>query len=1510
MKEYCNMSNEVQKRAVNLFKYIKSVLESNLKVQTDFNNLQFKKFENAFNENKYISSFFNHPEQKEFFILKYPNIEEPPKYPDSLNGWLMDYPSNPKLLCARYNEDESSEQNIKREDIWKEFKPQFDEWKSRNKQKLEIENLFRQLYTLSMSKDENYELVLGHGILAWETFKKVGSQVKKTVINYPLVTIELTITYDPKTKKILMEPVDDKTYQLEDLMLQEYIPDLTKTKELFSELEYDITQKDSYIGFFENILNQFINPNDKTLVNGKLVEDKQIDPTKPTSELRLFDTWGIFYRKRRQNAELLDLENYINILESKNNCLDSSLTQFLEDAKTVEENFTSVEYSETAVLQNKEILFPLPFNEEQINILNKIENSNSVIVLGPPGTGKSHTIANLVSHFLAKGQRVLVTSQKDQALDVLLNKIPAELRRFCIPILSSVSDGKQKMEEAFIGINNAIGYSDNFLKKEIKNINNSIDETKVEFLKTQEEIKLGCKAQLNKINYKNKTFLPLELIQELNIEAEKHSWLKDEVKYSTKEDCDGITSFDVVLPIKNNELERLIALKRELSAELRLLSQKRIPTELILDPVQFEGFVKNLLKLKELDNRLSKCIPDLIIKDVSIDKLTEFTKILKSKISFEQQIKYEWQNKLLQTISDETEYKRLFEQVTIILQLKQKIEDLYKKLNLFSEIKIESVLSLDELLTFFDTKLQQVKDGKNIYSFCNTLFLNNKEKEALNNLYIDKKHPKTKEEWEQVIIYLQFLALVEKLSTNWNKIAKRYNLPISNAKVSEIIINPKNSIYKYFFNEDEYKNTITLISGLNSIFKFRECEQDVKLWADEIFEDSKNIISKNETAKILQSIEYRLSKDNYESTKAKQEELNTILSNYLNNCKLNIRLFESFKNIYQDSKNALLDWNKAYNKLKELELLKDKYDEFINLLEKMKINAPIWAKYILEEDSSEYYPQYWINSFEYKAANDYINKINKIALNLNKLEDKLNSLSRKLRDLKVQLILNTAIKNIKSNITHEKLRALEEWQMALKKLGKGTGKFAAKRQRQLKESTQKAKGAIPVWIMPLYKISETIPSEIGIFDVVIVDEASQSDIRTFLSLMRGKKVIIVGDPKQVSPTNIGADEVLVQNKINEYLKDIPAGQFMDLKTSIYDIAKLTLGGNNVLMLKEHFRCLPEIIRFSNDLCYRGEIIPLRYEPPNKKLNPVLQSIYIQDGIRREQQDVNENEAVAVCETIQKIVNSEKYKGKTIGVISLTGNDQAKYIENILSKYITTDELIQFNIRIGDAATFQGDERDIIILSMVVGANDTKKYSALTADMYKQRFNVAVSRAKNKLILVHSIKLENIANPNCMRYKLLEFFNSGQIEDKKKRDKMFFDSKFEESVYNALTNKGYIITPQVKIGPYKIDLVVEGSNQRLGIECDGDKYHPPSKWFEDSLRQKHLERMGWNIYRIWGSDFYSRKNAIIDDITKKLNQMGIYPQTFKSQQSVDEINLEPNAENTSNVGLKHKQAIKI
>jgi superfamily I DNA and/or RNA helicase len=1466
--------DNIQVKTLNLFKYIKSVLELSFKVQTDFSKISFKKFENTFQNTKYISSIFTNPEQEDYFVIEYPDILPPPKHPRMLSGFIIDYPDSPQLIKEENpdNDNAITQNNNNREKIWKEFLPKLQAWKKENQERLSVEKLFNDLYNLSMHRDENYEFILGHGIIAW----KISEQM---ALNYPLVSIELNVGYDSQSKTIRINAVDGKNFVLEDLVIQNYVTDILGVKNLFDSFDYDIAEKSSYIDFFRRIVNMFKDPTNENIVNAKLVEDKQIDPCEINHDLKLIDTWGIFYRKRRQSAEIKDSENYIEQFEGDDKSNIGALKTFLQKASNTVNNFYPKSYTEIEVLQNDKILFPLPFNDEQINILTKLEVSDSVIVQGPPGTGKSHTIANLISHFLAMGDRVLVTSQKDQALDVLLTKIPEELRNFCVPILPSIPDAKEKMDRVFREITEAINYPLHTLIREIKDLDCEINDTKDKLIETQDNIKKASKGQLTKIKLNDGNYLPMIVAQKLKDETDKHSWLKDKVMYDVeyvKDNMgDDVSVITPILPLDKSELERLSDLSEQLRDYLDDLKIKRPQIKSLITPKEFEELSNNLLKIRDLDSQLNSFSPDLVIKSSKIENLTSFAALLRDKLDNDKSIVLEWQKKLLKVINDKREQKRLQGIFSKLLEQKDKLEELRDKYNIFKEVIIKTPFTALELKEFLFKQLEKVKDNKNIYSFFNKIFMSKQGKMTLNNISIDGvKELETESDWLQIIDYVEMLEQLNNLCTTWNKIANKYSLPIINTINTPNIDNDK---FREF--EDSCEEILSSISYMEAVLRNEKINEEIKTFSGNILKRADYILTICHIESILQAVDCKLElmSSKSQNIKVKEKELKNAISQYLNDYKENLQIFNSISVIYDNREKAILDYTSAYNKLKDLELLEDKYKEFSDLFNKFKDKAHMWAEFFMQNLSSGIaYPEYWAETFQYKAWMSYVSKINELARSLTRLEKEFISLNKKLRKLKEQLILKTAFMNIKKSATQANATALEEWKMALKRLPKGKSKHAPEKRRLLQAATQRAKNAIPVWIMQLQKVSETIPSEVGIFDVVIIDEASQSDIRAFLALIRGKKVIVVGDPEQVSPLNIGVDVTQIQNKIKEYLSDIPSGDYYDLKTSIYDIAKLTLGSNSELMLKEHFRCLPEIIKFSNDLCYGGKIIPLRYENSNKKLTPVLETVYTQTGIRRDDSDINEMEAETICLKVKDIIKNELFDNKTIGIISLTGSEQAECIENILTNCISTDERAKYKIRAGNAAAFQGDERDIIFLSMVVGPNDNKQYKALTADMYKQRFNVAVSRARDKIILVHSLKLDEIANHNCMRYKLLEFMANVHLTEKIEKDRLTFESDFEETIYNIFADKGYAVSSQVRIGPYKIDLVVEGTDAKLGIECDGDKYRPPEEWFQDSLKQKNLERMGWNIYRIWGSNFYNDKQTIVEEITVNLNKLGIYP----------------------------------
>ena len=166
----------------------------------------------------------------------------------------------------------------------------------------------------------------------------------------------------------------------------------------------------------------------------------------------------------------------------------------------------------------------------------------------------------------------------------------------------------------------------------------------------------------------------------------------------------------------------------------------------------------------------------------------------------------------------------------------------------------------------------------------------------------------------------------------------------------------------------------------------------------------------------------------------------------------------------------------------------------------------------------------------------------------------------------------------------------------------------------------------------------------------------------------------------------------------------------------------------------------------------------------------------------------------------------------------------------------------------------------------------------TALPFQQRFNVALSRARDREYLFRSVT-EEMLKPDDLKAKVLRHFkNPMEGRTAPAGDLMSLCSPpFERDVLARLLKLGYRVQPQVKIGPYSIDLVVEGrDDRRLAVELDGDQYHGPERWAEDLSRQRVMERVGWRFWRCWGSSFRLDPDGCIDDLVRALDALGIEP----------------------------------
>ena len=199
-------------------------------------------------------------------------------------------------------------------------------------------------------------------------------------------------------------------------------------------------------------------------------------------------------------------------------------------------------------------------------------------------------------------------------------------------------------------------------------------------------------------------------------------------------------------------------------------------------------------------------------------------------------------------------------------------------------------------------------------------------------------------------------------------------------------------------------------------------------------------------------------------------------------------------------------------------------------------------------------------------------------------------LSRTYRDVVVKRTWLKLAENASPSIR----AALQAYLNAIQKIGKGTGKRAVRYRQDARMAASQANPAVPCWIMPHYRVSESLPAELGCFDLVVIDEASQSDLTALPSLLRGKKMLVVGDDKQVSPEGVGLEEEKLRNLMGRFLGN-QVDTFrpqMSPERSIYDLFKVVFAKSTV-MLKEHFRCVGPIIEYSKREFYNHELRPLR-----------------------------------------------------------------------------------------------------------------------------------------------------------------------------------------------------------------------------------------------------------------------------------------------------------------------------
>lgn len=413
----------------------------------------------------------------------------------------------------------------------------------------------------------------------------------------------------------------------------------------------------------------------------------------------------------------------------------------------------------------------------------------------------------------------------------------------------------------------------------------------------------------------------------------------------------------------------------------------------------------------------------------------------------------------------------------------------------------------------------------------------------------------------------------------------------------------------------------------------------------------------------------------------------------------------------------------------------------------------------------------------------------------------------------------------------------------------------------------------PCFMMSPLSVSVFLEANSYEFDMVIFDEASQVHTEDAIgAIMRGKQAIIVGDTKQLPPTNFFAAS------LNDDDYDIDADNEDDYSGAYESILDEAVAALPERGLRWHYRSKHEhLIAFSNIKIYNSSLITF---PSSIETAPDfgVEYIYVGDGLYdRSKKRNNPIEANKVADLVFEHIH--KYPDRSLGVVTFSEAQQNAVDAAIRQKRIQNNSYESFFAEDKDEPFFiknlenvQGDERDTIIFSIGY-ARDNKgimymNFGPLSRDGGYRRLNVAITRAKYNIKLVGSIAPTDIDTDKTssegvkMLRSYIEFARQGisAIESELSYDNnLNFDSPFEEAVYDFLMAKGYNVITQIGCSGFRIDMAIKdpvlSGKFVLGIECDGATYHSSRTARErDRLRQEMLESMGWRIYRIWSTDW--------------------------------------------------------
>jgi very-short-patch-repair endonuclease len=1306
------------------------------------------------------------------------------------------------------------------------FEQQWRPWSAEAAAAAATRALHDRLYDLRYRLDieaARVELVWGHLVL--------DTEVAGEPVRYPLVATPVAIGYDPETTTVTVTPEGPSKLQPDALtgLDERRLSDLLELGGPGGQLGLDPWD-----------------PGQRRDLAGRALRRLGLDPVvrggadPVPAGPHVHDTGVLFVRPRQRMVRRF-LQRMREQLHPGDPAAVGALASVLahEPSRLAMPGDQDDSWPATA----DQLLMPMATNDAQESIARRLAAHRSVAVQGPPGTGKTHTIRNLICHLVAHGKRVLVLAQKEDPLRVLRDGLPAELQPLCLAVLGRSSDQLVQLQVAARELSDRAATLDQPAEAErVRQLRDRIAEQVSQL--GQAQVGLRAAAERESTAYPldgDRTAAPAAVVAE---------WLR------RHEPVDGFIPDPVPpgtdSPLTAPELAELAALIGRLPPADRAAAAGVLPAAGTLPSGEAVTARRTALRdaRKVVDALRDRGLAVAAIRELGAEQLDELAAGLRGAADDLARREGSWTDRLGQLVRDPN-WQRVWDHHVASCQ--QLLSELARR----TAFVAGRVVHVPEphrsqprrLLGQLAAVRERFAAGRRVGRLAGAELVR-----VADGCLVDGEPLRTTGDVDLVLATVERGQLRAQLANRWSEWGERLDLPAPDG-------------------EPELWAGRLLTEAGDALDWERRRWPELHAILLRIYPGCPRAVDGRTAGELAGAVEAGGNVFLTDRIEAEQQ----AIGDYLRELDRDPDASPVVRELLAAWDAADLPaWDTAVAGAGRLWEVRPDALRCAELRDRLAAAAPQWAAGLDAGGSLPASGADSLRAWRWRQAQTWFDQTVG-GVDTAGLSRQVEQCRERIRRLTGELVVTSAWLAVSRILDDRRKAALADWTAALRKLGKGTGKSAAHWQAVAQRAMSEAVTAVPVWVMSIDRALEQFRGGDPLFDVVVVDEASQADIFALPVLSLAHRAVVVGDDQQIGPQLVGTPTDRVNSLIATHLAGagVPSAAHFDTESSLYDHA--VRRSPQRILLTEHFRCVPPIIGFSSGTYYDRKIQPLRADRPAGLGAPVT-AVAVPDGVRSALPDygqVNLPEAEALVARAVAIVTDPAYRGRTLGVVSLlSGSGQATYLLHRLREEIGIDELERRRLRVGDAYTFQGDERDVVLISMVVASADGE-IGAFTKRDFHRRVNVAASRARDQLWLFHSVRAADLPADDA-RALLLGYCAGLSAEPGPAGPGPGCETDFERAVLRRLAERGLAPAVQFPIGDYRIDFVLDAPDgRRLAIECDGDGYHGAEAFTRDLRRQAVLERVGSCVFvRLPASRFHRDPDAAMQPVWDRAAELGL------------------------------------